>query len=91
MYALEVEEIQEENGVRYDGKRMKMKPFAMISRSSDGKTTQTLTADKATLDMNQPVGLSSKQGSEAMKIMHAEIEGNVRDPRRSRDAERPVR
>ena len=78
MYALEVEEIQEENGVRYDGKRIKMKPFAMIARSSDGKTTQTLTADKATMDMNQPVGLSSKQGSEATKILHAEIEGDVR-------------
>src|SRR5271170_3161669 len=33
MYALEVEEIQEENGVRYDGKRLKMKPVAMISES----------------------------------------------------------
>ncbi|MGP0066005.1 MAG: hypothetical protein ACLQGP_20695 [Isosphaeraceae bacterium] len=79
MYALEVEEVQEENGVRYDGKRLKLKPFAMIIESADGKTHQTLTADRATLDMNQPVGLSSsRQGTEPMKILHALIEGDVR-------------
>jgi hypothetical protein len=78
MYALEVEEIQEENGVRYDGKRLRMKPFAMIFESGDGKKRQTLTADTATLDMNQPLGLSNKQGADAMKILHALIEGDVR-------------
>ena len=78
MYALEVEEIQEENGVRYDGKRLRMKPFAMIWKSSDGKSIQTLTADTATLDMNQPVGLSNKQSTEAIKVEHALIEGDVR-------------
>ena len=55
-----------------------MKPFAMIFESATARSTQTLTADRATLDMNQPVGLSSRQGSESMKIMHALIEGNVR-------------
>src|SRR4051812_30123030 len=30
MFAQEVKEIQEENGVRYDGKRLKMWPFLMI-------------------------------------------------------------
>ena len=78
MYALEVEEIQEENGVRYDGKRLKMKPFAMIFESGDGKNHKMVTGDMATLDMNQPVGLSSKPGSDAMKILRALIEGNVR-------------
>ena len=37
MYALQYEEIKEENGVRYDGKRLRMKPFAMIWTSGDGK------------------------------------------------------
>ena len=78
MFALDVEEIQEENGIRYDGKRLKMKPFAMIWNSSDGKSHQMLTAEKATLDMNQPVGLSNKQNTESIKVEHALIEQNVR-------------
>ena len=45
MYCARVEEIQEENGVRYDGKRLQMKPFAMIWKSSDGKNIQMLTAE----------------------------------------------
>ena len=47
MFALDVEEIQEENGVRYNGKRLKMKPFAMIWKSSDGKSNQMCTANKS--------------------------------------------
>ncbi len=78
MFALDVEEIQEENGVRYDGKRLKMKPFAMIWNSSDRKSHQMLTAEKATLDMNQPIGLSKKESTEAIKVEHALIEQNVR-------------
>ncbi len=78
MFAIEVEEIQEENGIRYDGKRLKMKPFAMIWNSSDGKSHQMLTANRATLDMNQPVGLSNRQNNESVKVEHALIEGDVR-------------
>ena len=78
MYALDVEEIQEENGVRYDGKRLKMKPVAMIFESKDGRKHQTVTADHATVDLSQPLGLSSKQGNDAMRIVHALIEGDVR-------------
>lgn len=77
MYSLDVKEIQEEDGVRYDGKRLKMKPFAMIIESKDGRKHQTLTADRATLDLSQPISLSSKQGNDAMKVTHALIEGNV--------------
>src|SRR5262249_42152953 len=78
MYTLDAQEIQEENGVRYDGKRLRMKPFAMIWKSSDGKSTQMLTAEEAILDMNQAVGLSNKQGSEGLRVKHARIEVNVR-------------
>ena len=78
MYALQYEEIKEENGVRYDGKRLRMKPFAMIWTSGDGKKIQRLTADSATLDLNQPIGLGNKQTSEGVKVLHAHIEGDVR-------------
>ena len=78
MYSLDVKEIQEEDGVRYDGKRLKMKPFAVIFESADGRKHQMLTADRATLDLSQPLGLSSRQGGDATRITHALIEGDVR-------------
>ncbi len=62
----------------YDGKRLKMQPFLMVWTSSNGKNLQWLTADSATLDMNQPIGLSNKQSSESIKVEHAVIEGDVR-------------
>ena len=78
MFALEVEEIQEEDGVKYEGKRLRMHPFAAIWKSSDGKNIQRLTAETATLDMNQPIALSNKQSSEGLKLKHAHIERDVR-------------
>ena len=41
MYAEEMEQVQEENGVRYDGKRIRLKPFLAITTSRDGKKIQT--------------------------------------------------
>lgn len=76
MFALDVKEIQEENGVRYDGKRLRMSPFCMISKSSDGKNIMTVTAEEAILDMNQPVTLGKAEG-EGLKLLHAHIERNV--------------
>ena len=37
MYAQELEQVTEENGVRYDGKRIRLSPFLAISTSHDGK------------------------------------------------------
>ena len=56
IYAKECERIVEENGVRYDGKRMRMKPFPLITKSSDGKNTKTITSDVAVFDLNEPLG-----------------------------------
>ena len=53
------DEIQEENGVRHDGKRLRMRPFAVIWISGDGKSVQRLTAESATIDLNQPIGWSA--------------------------------
>ncbi len=78
MYWRDYEEVKEENGVRYDGKRVRMRPFAMISKTGDGKSLWTLTAEEAILDLNQPIGISNKQGSEAIKVEHAVVERDVR-------------
>jgi hypothetical protein len=78
MFAQEYKSIQEENGVRYDGKRLKLWPCLMIWTSSDGKSAQVLESDRATLDMNQPIGLANKQTGEGIKVKHAYIEGDVR-------------
>jgi hypothetical protein len=77
MYWQNYEEIKEEDGVRYDGKRVRMWPFAMIGKSANGKNIWRLTADRATLDMNRPIGLGGKD-SEGTKVEHAYIEGDVR-------------
>ena len=68
MYWQEYEEIKEENGVRYDGKRVRMRPFAMIAKAGDGKGIWRLIAEEAILDLNQPIGISSNKSSEGIKV-----------------------
>jgi hypothetical protein len=77
MYAQEMEQIQEENGVRYDGKRIRLKPFLVISRSRDGKKIQTITSDRAIIDMNQALGFSSGPDGAPLKVNHIRLEPNV--------------
>ncbi len=77
MYAKQVWRIVEENGVKYDGKRMRMAPFALITISHDGKNTKTIVSDEAIFDLNEPLGLSANPDGEPLKIKHAWIERNV--------------
>ena len=58
IYAKECERIVEENGVRYDGKRMRLTPFLLITKSSDGKSTKTITSDVAVFDLNEPLSFN---------------------------------
>ena len=53
IYAKECEQIVEENGVRYDGKRIRLTPFLPITKSHDGKNTKTITSDRAVFDLNK--------------------------------------
>lgn len=76
MYAQDMEQVQEENGVRYDGKRIRLKPFLVISKSRDGKKIQTITSDRAIIDLNQALGFSSTDG-EPLKVKHTRLEPNV--------------
>ncbi len=76
MYAQDMEQVQEENGVRYDGKRLRLKPFLVISKSRDGKKIQTITSDRAVIDLNQALGFSSTDG-EPLKVKHIRLEPNA--------------
>jgi hypothetical protein len=77
IYAREWERVIEENGVRYDGKRMRLRPFALIMKSRDGKNTKCITSDRAILDLNEPLGFNVNSSAEPIKIKHAHLEPNV--------------
>ena len=77
MYAQEMEQIQEENGVRYDGKRIRLRPFLAISTSRDRKKAQTITSDRAVIDLNQALSFGAGPNGEALKVKHVRWEPNV--------------
>jgi hypothetical protein len=77
MYAQEIEQIQEENGVRYDGKRLRLKPFLAIMTSRDGRKIQTITSDRAIIDLNQALGFNANAEGETLKVKHVRLEPNV--------------
>jgi hypothetical protein len=77
MYSKKVDRIVEEDGVKYDGKRLRMQPFALIWKSRDGKDTKTITSDVAVFDLNEPLGLNVTPHGETLKIKHARIERDV--------------
>jgi hypothetical protein len=78
IYAREAKRIVEEDGVRYDGKRMRLKPFLLIMKSHDGKNTKVITSDEAIIDLNAPLGFNANSDGEPLKIKHAHLEPNVR-------------
>jgi len=77
MYAKQVWRIVEEDGVKYDGKRLRMAPFALVSRSRDGRVTKTIVSDEAVFDLNESLSLKVASGGDSLKIKHARIERNV--------------
>ncbi len=77
MYAKQVTRVDEEEGVRYDGKRLRMAPFALITRSRDGRVTKTIVSDEAVFDLSESLSLNVSSEGESLKIKHARIEKNV--------------
>ena len=77
MYAQDLEQVSEENGVRYDGKRIRLSPFLAISTSHDGKKIYVITADRAVIDLNQPLGFGAGPDGETLKVKHVRLEPNV--------------
>ena len=77
MYSQHDDRVIEEDGVRYDGKRIRLKPAAIIWRAKDGRSTKTVTAEEAIVDLNQPLSFNAKPGSEPIIVKHARLERNV--------------
>ncbi|QEH32040.1 hypothetical protein OJF2_05090 [Aquisphaera giovannonii] len=77
MYAQHYKRVMEENGVKYNGKRIDLTPIAIILKTADGRTTKTVIADHARLDLSQPLGLNPKSDSEPLVVKFARLEGNV--------------
>src|SRR5262249_7752584 len=62
-----------------EGKQYLFKPFALIWQSRDKKELKTVTADEAVMDLDRPLGLTpNKPGAPPLRIVHAQIAGNVR-------------
>src|SRR5271166_242175 len=77
MYSQHDDRVIEEDGVRYDGKRIKLRPAAIISRAKDGSSTKTVTAEEAIIDLNQPLSFNAKPDAEPIVVKHARLERNV--------------
>ena len=77
MYSQQDERIIEEDGVRYDGKRIRLTPAAIIWQTKDGSSTKTVTAEVATIDFNQPLSFNVKPNSEPIVVKYARLERNV--------------
>ena len=71
MYAKEYERLN-------DGKRVRLRPFAIIWGSRDGKGLKTATSDEAVIDLDKAIGEVSGPGDSAMHVVHAQISGDVR-------------
>ena len=87
MYSKNYKRPLEEEGVRYDGKRVRLSPAAIIWRSRDGSSTKTITSDEARMDFNQALGFSIKPDGEPLLVKFARLTGNVmiRDDRGTPD------
>jgi len=77
MYSQHDDRIIEEDGVRYDGKRIRLRPAAIIWRAKDGSSTKTVTAEEAIIDFNQPLSFNAKPDAEPIVVKHARLERNV--------------
>ncbi len=77
MYSQHDDRVIEEDGIRYDGKRIRLKPAAIIWRAKDGSSSKTVTAEEAVIDLNQPLSFNSKPDAGPIIVKHARLERNV--------------
>ena len=71
MYAKEYERLN-------DGKRIRLRPFAIIWSERDGKGLKTATSDEAVIDLDKAIGAVSGPGDSALHILHAQLSNDVR-------------
>jgi hypothetical protein len=77
MYSQKETRVMEEDGVKYDGRRIKLKPAAIVWRARDGSSTKTAISDEAIIDFNQPLSFNVKPGAEPIVVKYARLLGNV--------------
>jgi hypothetical protein len=77
MYSQHDDRVIEEDGIRYDGKRMRLRPAAIIWRTKDGSSTKTITSEEAIIDFNQPLSLNANADAQPIVVKHARLERNV--------------
>lgn len=87
LFAMDIDRPTERDGVKFDGKRIEVKPAAMRLQSPKGGSTRSLTSQEARIDTSKPVGLSFKGDSEPMTVLRAVLEREVmvRDDRGTPD------
>lgn len=87
LYTLKFSRPTEEAGVKFDGKRVTLEPAAVVLRSPDGKSTRTVTSERAIIDFNQSFGFNIKPDAEPTTVKFARLEENVmiRDDRGTPD------
>ena len=90
MYAKEVVRVVEQDGVKYDGKRVTMAPFALIWLSPDGKSAKTVLSDRAVFDLNEPLSLNIESRWQGTQDQTCLDSGERADPRQPRHARTPA-
>lgn len=60
-----------------DGKQLRLRRFALVTKPRNGQALKTASSDQALIDLSQPLGVPNKPGS-SLKILHVWLEGNVR-------------
>ncbi|AMV35972.1 hypothetical protein VT85_00910 [Planctomyces sp. SH-PL62] len=87
LFAAEFSRPTESGGVKFDGKRIEVKPAAVVLGSPKAGSTRTMTSESAVIDFNKPFGLSPKGDGEPLTVRYARLERNVmiRDDRGTPD------
>ena len=68
-----------------------LKPFALISKSRDGKNTKTITSDVAVFDLNEPLGFNPQSEGGTAQDQARPSRAERLHPRRQGNAERSDR
>ena len=77
MYARSSNKYRKKTAYATTASEFDCRPFLMISTSHDGKKTDTITSDRAVIDLNQPLGFIAGPDGEPLKVKHVRLEPNV--------------
>ena len=60
-----------------EGKQIDFRPFAVIWGSREGKGLKTAISESARVDLDKPLNVAMKPGSNALRVVHAKLEREV--------------